>query len=55
MIDLTEEIEYQSELKFKRAVNSARFPKIKYLHDFDFMFQPSINQQEILTLKSMHF
>ncbi|WP_242680354.1 IS21-like element helper ATPase IstB [Staphylococcus sp. 191] len=56
LIDLTEkEIEYQSELKFKRAVNSARFPKIKYLHDFDFMFQPSINQQEILTLKSMHF
>lgn len=36
-------------------MNSARFPKIKYLHDFDFMFQPSINQQEILTLKSMHF
>ncbi|HCY6571127.1 TPA: ATP-binding protein, partial [Staphylococcus aureus] len=56
LIDLTEkEIEYQSELKFKRAVTSARFPKIKYLHDFDFMFQPSINQQEILTLKSMHF
>ncbi|UXU40718.1 ATP-binding protein (plasmid) [Staphylococcus aureus] len=56
LIDLTEkEIEYQSELIFKRAVNSARFPKIKYLHDFDFIFQPSINQQEILTLKSMHF
>lgn len=36
-------------------MNSARFPKIKHLHDFDFMFQPSINQQEILTLKSMHF
>ncbi|MGT2333581.1 ATP-binding protein [Staphylococcus aureus] len=36
-------------------MNLARFPKIKYLHDFDFMFQPSINQQEILTLKSMHF
>lgn len=36
-------------------MNSARFPKIKYLHDFDFMFQPSINQHEILTLKSMHF
>lgn len=49
------EIEYQSELKFKRTVNSARFPKIKYIHVFDFIFQPSINQQEILNLKSMHF
>lgn len=36
-------------------MNSARFHKIKYLHDFDFMFKPSINQQEILILKSMHF
>ncbi|WP_275086339.1 ATP-binding protein [Staphylococcus delphini] len=28
---------------------------MKYLTDFDFTFQPSINRQEILTLKFMHF
>ncbi|WP_275339589.1 ATP-binding protein [Staphylococcus delphini] len=28
---------------------------MKYLTVFDFTFQPSINKQEILTLKSMHF
>ncbi|WP_242063799.1 ATP-binding protein [Staphylococcus pseudintermedius] len=33
----------------------ARFPKVKYLSDFDFTFQPSINKQEILILKPMHF
>ncbi len=56
LLELTEkEVEYQAEQKFKRAIKLARFPKIKYLSDFDFTFQPSINKQEILTLKSMHF
>ncbi|EGQ2823893.1 AAA family ATPase, partial [Staphylococcus pseudintermedius] len=53
LLELTEkEVEYQAEQKFKRAIKLAHFPKIKYLSDFDFTFQPSINKQEILTLKS---
>nr|WP_242443852.1 ATP-binding protein [Staphylococcus pseudintermedius] len=28
---------------------------MKHLSDFDFTFQPSINKQEVLTLKSKHF
>ncbi|PCF82869.1 IS21-like element helper ATPase IstB [Staphylococcus delphini] len=56
LLELTEkEVEYQAEQKFKRAIKLARFPKVKYLSDFDFTFQPSINKQEILTLKSMDF
>ncbi|MDF0198167.1 ATP-binding protein, partial [Staphylococcus pseudintermedius] len=56
LLELTEkEVDYQAEQKFKRAIKLARFPKVKYLSDFDFTFQPSINKQEILTLKSMHF
>ncbi|MDK4109637.1 ATP-binding protein [Staphylococcus pseudintermedius] len=41
--------------KFKHAIKLARFPNIKHLSDFDFTFQPSINKQEVLTLKSKHF
>ncbi|HEC2172908.1 TPA: IS21-like element helper ATPase IstB [Staphylococcus delphini] len=56
LLKLTEkEVEYQAEQKFKRVIKLAGFPKIKYLSDFDFTFHPSINKQEILTLKSMHF
>ncbi|MDK3813912.1 ATP-binding protein [Staphylococcus pseudintermedius] len=49
------EVEYQVKQTFKRAIKLARFPKVKYLSDFDFKLQPSISKQEILTLKSIHF
>lgn len=37
------------------SVNMAGFPKIKTLADFDFDYQPSINQQEIYDLNSLRF
>ncbi|WP_238400319.1 hypothetical protein [Staphylococcus pseudintermedius] len=42
------EVEYQVKKTFKRAIKLARFPKVKYLSDFDFKLQPSISKQEIL-------
>lgn len=49
------EVEYKAEQIFKRAIKLASFPKIKHLIEFDFTFQPNINKQEVLTLKSMYF
>lgn len=37
------------------SVKMAGFPKIKSLTDFDFEFQPSINQQQIYDLNSLRF
>lgn len=37
------------------SVHMAGFPKLKSLTDFDFSFQPSINQQQIYDLNSLRF
>ena len=37
------------------SVNMAGFPKVKTLADFDFDYQPSINQQQIYDLNSLRF
>ena len=37
------------------SVKMAGFPKIKTLADFDFEYQPSINQQQIYDLNSLRF
>lgn len=37
------------------SVNMAGFPKVKTLADFDFEYQPSINQQQIYDLNSLRF
>ena len=37
------------------SVKMAGFPKIKTLVDFDFEYQPSINQQQIYDLNSLRF
>ncbi|MCC4391049.1 ATP-binding protein, partial [Limosilactobacillus reuteri] len=39
------EIAYQQQKSLKRRIKRARFPIIKLLSDFDYQFQPSINQQ----------
>jgi DNA replication protein DnaC len=51
--------ELEIKAKEKRAMNAcvkvANFPFLKGIEDFDFEFQPSINKQEILDLKSLRF
>ena len=36
-------------------MHMAGFPKLKTLTDFDFSFQPSVNQQQIYDLNSLRF
>ena len=51
--------ELEIKAKEKRAMNAcvkvANFPFLKGLEDFDFEFQPGINKQQILDLKSLRF
>ncbi len=48
-------LERKKENLMQHAVKMAGFPKIKYLSDFDFDFQPSINKNQILDFNSMRF
>lgn len=51
--------ELEIRAKEKRAITSmvkvANFPFLKEIEDFDFDFQPGINKQQILDLKSLRF
>ena len=51
--------ELELKAKEKRAIASvvkvANFPFLKEIEDFDFDFQPGINKQQILDLKSLRF
>ncbi|MFR0502207.1 ATP-binding protein, partial [Limosilactobacillus reuteri subsp. suis] len=49
------EIAYQQQKSLKRRIKRARFPIIKLLSDFDYQFQPSINQQQIAEFATMSF
>lgn len=49
------EIKSKQEKAILACVKVANFPFLKELDDFDFEFQPSINKQEILDLKSLRF
>lgn len=49
------EIKSKQEKAILGCVKVANFPFLKELDDFDFEFQPSINKQEILDLKSLRF
>lgn len=48
-------LEKKKENLMNHAVKMAGFPKIKYLSDFDFDFQPSINKNQINDFNSMRF
>jgi len=39
----------------KHSVNMAGFPKVKTLAEFEFDYQPSINQQQVYDLNSLRF
>lgn len=49
------QVEQKKENLIKHSVLMASFPKIKNLADFDFDYQPSINQQQIYDLNSLRF
>lgn len=48
-------LEKKKENLMEHAVKVAGFPKIKYISEFDFDFQPSINRNQIFDFNSMRF
>jgi len=50
-----EELKRKNESTVKTKINKARFPFIKTLEEFDFSFQPSIREKEIIALSSLDF
>lgn len=48
-------VEKKKENLMEHSVKAAGFPKIRYLSEFDFDFQPSINKNEIMDFNSMRF
>lgn len=56
LLELTDkEIAYQQQESLKRRIKRARFPIIKQLNEFNYQFQPSINQQQIAEFATMSF
>ncbi|MFR0622024.1 ATP-binding protein [Limosilactobacillus mucosae] len=49
------ELQYRRDQEIKKRIQQAKFPIVKRIDEFDFNFQPSINKQEILGLKSLGF
>jgi DNA replication protein DnaC len=52
---LEEELRGKTERSVKTKIHKARFPFIKTLDAFDFSFQPSLGEKEILKLSSLDF
>jgi len=52
---LEEEVNRKREVSVKTKVAKARFPYVKPLEQFDFSFQPSLNEKEIIRLGSLAF
>lgn len=52
---LEEELKRKNDGTVKTKINKARFPFIKTLEEFDFGFQPSIREKEIIALSSLDF
>ena len=52
---LKEEIDYQNERSALGIIKAANFPFRKTLDDYDFSFQPSVNENQIKELSSLSF
>jgi len=50
-----EELKRKNDVTVKTKINKARFPFIKTLEEFDFGFQPSLREKEIIALSSLDF
>ena len=56
LLELTkQELLYKQSKKVERAIAKARFPSIKRMENFEFGFQPSINQSQLLDLQHLSF
>ncbi|WP_152892316.1 IS21-like element helper ATPase IstB [Clostridium tarantellae] len=56
LVHLTDkEIEYKNEIASKIQISVAGFPFVKRVHDFDYIFQPSVNKMQIKDLCSLRF
>ncbi|MDR0899097.1 MAG: IS21-like element helper ATPase IstB [Lactobacillaceae bacterium] len=55
MVMTTNEIDYQKQTKIKYLTKRARFPQPKGLDEFDFSFQPSIDELTFRNLSTMNF
>lgn len=49
------EMELRNEKAMNACVNTANFPYLKTLEDFDFSYQPSVNKEEIMDFKNLRF
>lgn len=52
-------VEMEAMSKLERSINAkiqkARFPALKTIEEFDFSFQPSLNEKEVIRLTSLDF
>lgn len=56
LLELTkQELKFKQDKKMERAIIKARFPTVKRMNDFDFGFQPSINESQLLDLQHLSF
>ena len=56
LLELTNaEIEFRAERAKKINITTSHFPYIKTFKDFDFLYQPSVNKEQIADLKSLRF
>lgn len=52
---LEEEVKRKQEVSIRTKVTTARFPYVKTIEQFDFSFQPSLNEKEVARLGSLAF
>ncbi len=50
-----EELRGKTERSVKTKIHKAKFPFVKTLEQFDFSFQPNLNEREVLRLSSLDF
>ncbi len=50
-----EELREKTERSVKTKIQKAKFPFVKTLEQFDFSFQPNLNEKEVLRLSSLTF
>ena len=56
LLELTNaEIEFRAERAKKINITTSHFPYIKTFKNFDFLYQPSVNKEQIADLKSLRF
>ena len=52
---LEQEVSQKTESSVQRRVSTAKFPFVKTLEEFDFSFQPTLNEKEICRLATLDF